>query len=373
MKILFLTNHLNGTDGYSRYSLDFIKEIQSLGHQVLVLTSKKSDQGEIKEYPILNKPLKYLANPLRIFLTGLRVKKVIREFSPDIVHFMAEPYANFLPFLGRLKPRTYLTCHGTYSVIPNLIDNFFKRIISRFLSKSYFRKLTGIIAISCYTKDYLLKYYPEVVSKTQVITSGIDLDKHKLVDLALKPENNTKRILFVGAVKERKGIRESIEACKVYRDNFSDSFIYDIVGNYDKNSGYYQNLLQEIKEYNLGNKIFFRGRATDMELENYYLNADLFLMPSLNINYNFEGFGLVFLEAAAKGVPCIGSVNSGCQEAIINGKTGYVADPLNSKQIAQKMDSILNKNSINRETCINWAKQNNIKVKTRELINLYRV
>lgn len=361
MKILFLTNHLRGNDGYSRYSLDIIREIRAAGHEVLVL-----------QHPVLGRPLKYLVNPLRIFLTALKVKKAIRSFSPNVIHFMAEPYANFLPFLGNLKAKTYITCHGTYSVIPNLIENFFKKRLSIFLSKSYFQKLTGIIAISNYTKDYFLEYYPEAACKVRVIANGIDIGKHRLVDLDKKPKNEIKKILFVGAIKERKGILQAIEACNYYRANFSESFIYDIIGNYDKNHRYCRNLFKKIKEYGLEEKVFFRGKVTDEELENYYLNADLFLMPSLNINHNFEGFGLVFLEANAKGVPCIGSINSGCQEAILEGKTGYLADPFDFKQTAQKIDLILNQNSIKKEDCFDWAKRNDIKIKAGELMNFYQ-
>lgn len=372
MKILFLTNHLNGNDGYSRYSLNFIKEIQYLGHQVLVLTSQKSNQTfKIKEYPILAKPLKYLVNPLRIFLISIKVKKTIKDFSPDVIHFMAEPYANLLPFLGSVKAKTYLTCHGTYSVIPNLLDNFFKKRISKFLSKSYFQKITGIITVSNYTKSYLLKYYSGISLKTKVITNGIDLEENQLINLDKKPKNEIKKILFVGAIKERKGLLEAIEACRYYRDNFSANFIYDIVGNYDKNSGYCQNLHKKIRKYGLEDKVFLRGRITSENLRNYYLNADLFLMISLNINHNFEGFGLVFLEANTKGVPCIGSIDSGCQEAILEGKTGYLVDPFDFKQIAQKIDLTLNQDSINREDCLNWAKQNDIKIKVKELISFY--
>ena len=96
------------------------------------------------------------------------------------------------------------------------------------------------------------------------------------------------------------------------------------------------------------------------------------MMLSLNINNNFEGFGLVFLETNTKGVPCIGAKNSGCQEAILDGKTGYLVDPFDFKEVAQKMDLILNKNTIEAENCLNWAKQNDIKIKARELLNFYQ-
>lgn len=371
MKILFFTNHLNKKDGYGRYGFDIAKEIRNSGHEVLVLTSMKSDNREIEEYPVLKAPAEYLANPLNSFLSAVKIKKIINRFSPDIIHFIAESYAGILPFLKNKKAKTFITLHGTYSAPHILFDNFFKKRISLRLSEKYYEKLDGIIAVSQYTKNHLLNYYPWLKNKTAVIANGINFDSHKPINLSLKPDNNTKKILFVGVVKPRKGILEAVEACKRYNDYFSDNFIYDIIGKYDCDDNYYQKILEKIKKCGFENKIFFRGKVSDEELEEYYSNADLFLMPSANMNNNFEGFGLVFLEANIKGVPCIGSENSGCGEAIIIGKTGFIADPRNSKEIADKMDLILNKNAICGQDCVNWAMQNGIKGKVKKLIDFY--
>lgn len=372
MRILFLTNHLRGDDGLSKVSLDFAGELQNLGHDVLCLTHKKSNQTQIKEVLVLDDLLKYLTNPLAAFLTAARIRKIVKDFSPDIIHFMEGSYAHILPFLKTEKAKTIVTVHGTYSVIPILFKSFFKKTISSYLSQSYYQKINGVVAVSNYTKNHLLKYYPWLEPKIKVITNGVNLAREQLVDLDKKPKNEIKKILFVGAIKQRKGVLEAIEACKYYRDNISHSFIYDIVGDYNQNDNYYQKVLKKVKDYNLDDKILFRGRVTEAELKECYLNADLFMMLSVNINNNFEGFGLVFLEANTKGVPCIGGKNSGCEEAIINGETGYVADSFNPQEVAQKMDLILNRGTIRPENCLNWAKQNDIKIKTKELVNFYQ-
>ncbi|MDO8601337.1 MAG: glycosyltransferase family 4 protein, partial [bacterium] len=300
-----------------------------------------------------------------------KVNKLIADFAPDIIHIMEGSYASILPFLKTGKAKTFITIHGTYSVTPVLFKNFFKKAISSYLSDKYYKKVDGIVSVSNYTKNHLLRYYPWLEPKIKVITNGINLEENQLIDLRQKPENRTKQILFVGAIKKRKGILEAVEACRYYLDNFSPDFIYNLVGSYDPRSFYYQEAFKKIKEYNLEDRIFFRGRVDDEELKNYYLNADLYLMLSLNVDNNFEGFGLVFLEANAKGVPCIGSSNSGCQEAIAEGKTGFTVNPLDYKEAAQKMNLILNKNAINPEDCLDWASQNDIKIKARELINFY--
>ncbi len=120
-------------------------------------------------------------------------------------------------------------------------------------------------------------------------------------------------------------------------------------------------------------QVIFTGRVGEEELLNFYRRADLFLMPSLNVaNKWIEGFGLVYLEAASQGVPCIGSLESGAAEAILNGKTGYLADARNPVDLAEKIDLILNKHTIKPESCVEWAKQNDIKIKVQELLKIYK-
>ncbi|MBI2625268.1 MAG: glycosyltransferase family 4 protein [Candidatus Nealsonbacteria bacterium] len=359
-KILIITNNLEGRDGWSRVSLDFSEELKRQGNEILYLTSKE-----------IGEPSKYFSNPLSPFFAAKIIEKAVSGFSPDVIHFMVEPYALCLPFLKTGGAKVFLTVHGTYSVIPALFGFSFRKAILSYLSKKYLNRLDGIVAVSNYTKNHLLKYYPDLRDKVRVITNGIDLKKHKPIDYDQKQKNQIKKVLFVGEVKKRKGILEAMEALNYYRKEFSDNFIYDIVGKAREEDEYRKDILRKAKEYGLENKVFFRGEASDESLEDYYLRSDLLLMTSLNTGNYFEGFGLVFLEAAAKGTPGIGSRDSGCQEAILDGKTGYLAEWRDPKDIAEKMDLILNKNAIQPKICVEWAKQNDISIKAKELINLY--
>ena len=80
-------------------------------------------------------------------------------------------------------------------------------------------------------------------------------------------------------------------------------------------------------------------------------------MLSINDGKAFEGFGLVFLEANAKGMPCIGSINCGAEEAILNGKTGYIVDPYNFKEVAQKNGLFLIKMLLSHRIVLNGKRR----------------
>jgi teichuronic acid biosynthesis glycosyltransferase TuaC len=376
MKILYITNHLNGNDGWSRYGLDIINEIiKTKG--VFCLVNKKSETEKKYEKAVFGGPLEYIYNPVKSFLAAKKVNKVIKDFNPDVVHFLVEPYITMLPFL-RIKKETkvVLTIHGTYAYFPNLFDNKFKKIISSCLFKVSILKVNKIISVSEFTKGYLLqnikfkKFKNIIKEKIAVITNGINIDNINLVERRTRDNSaNIKNILFVGTIKSRKGILESIEALREYKDKFSDNFIYNIVGSYKEGDDYYKKATKKVEEYSLKGKIFFRGRASDEELEKYYEKSDLFLMLPINDGRRFEGFGLVYLEAGSRGIPCIGSDDSGAREAILDGKTGYLVAANNSKKIAKKIDFILNKEKIKKENCINWANQNDIKNKVDFLLS----
>lgn len=70
----------------------------------------------------------------------------------------------------------------------------------------------------------------------------------------------------------------------------------------------------------------FLGRVPDEELALVYASADVFAMCCRNRWFGLEqeGFGIVFLEAAACGVPQVAGRSGGADEAVVDGKTGYV-------------------------------------------------
>ncbi|MGH7900992.1 MAG: glycosyltransferase family 4 protein [Thermodesulfobacteriota bacterium] len=279
-----------------------------------------------------------------------------------------------MPFLRVGNSKTFLTVHGGYSFMPNLVNGYIKRIAS-YLTKKMYEKVDGVVSVSHYTKNYLLKEAQglriNLANNIKVITNGVDLDRFNGGHLIDKFPEKVKRILHVGIVKPRKGILCAIDGLKYYHDSFSPDFVYYVVGNYNQNDESYRAILQKIKDYKLEDKVIFKGKVSNDELIGYYNKADLFLMLPIKDGKKFEGFGLVYLEANAMGIPCIGSKDCGAEEAILDGKTGYLVNPHNAKEVAEKMNLILNKNAIKPEECISWAEKNDIKIKARELLDFY--
>ena len=80
----------------------------------------------------------------------------------------------------------------------------------------------------------------------------------------------------------------------------------------------------------------FTGFLTREDLDAEYGNAALFAMPSRG-----EGFGIVYLEAMAHGLACIGSIHDAASEVIVDGETGVLVDPDNTLSLSQSIATLL--------------------------------
>ena len=373
MRILYVLNNLERFNGWSKHGAAIIDAAISEGHEVICLTNKINGTNEkIQEYEGLKMPLAYLSNPITSFLSARRLQKIINKTQPDVLHILVEPYATLLPFLNLKKTKAVLTINGTYAIF-GLNYNF----ISRFLSKKYYRKIDGLIPISKYTFDYFLKTYPKFKQenfncKIETIVCGIDLNEHKTkrTHSSLK-KSKKKQIIGVGNVKGRKGFLQAVEALNEYKKNHSSDFVYHIIGTCNENSPYVKKLREKIQEYGLEENVIIHGKVSHEELAHFFNSADLFFMLTIDDNGRFEGTGMVFIEAQAQGIPCIGSIESGTSAAVQDGVSGYLVDPKKPKETAQKIANTLLSNQITKEACKQNAQKNDIYKLIKQMTHFY--
>lgn len=93
----------------------------------------------------------------------------------------------------------------------------------------------------------------------------------------------------------------------------------------------------------LGARARLLGPVSDDDLPMLYGCADVFAMPCRErwAGIEAEGFGIVFLEAAACGIPAIAGASGGAAEAVADGETGYVVEPRDVHALADTLDRLL--------------------------------
>ncbi len=139
------------------------------------------------------------------------------------------------------------------------------------------------------------------------------------------------RLLTVSRLVERKGHDRVLNALAVLKLNGTlTDFHYHIVG-----TGPVQSTLEQlVEELQLKSHVRFLGDIDDASLSNEYTAADVFVMPVKDDPIDKEGFGLVYLEAAAYGVPSIGTQMTGVNEAVLDKQTGLLVDNGNIEELA---------------------------------------
>jgi glycosyltransferase involved in cell wall biosynthesis len=345
------------------------------GHEVYCVVHEVNPNESIASNALLQPPLQYLANPFRSFLAAHKLARVIVKHKPDIIHILVEPYATLIPFLHiPSRTKVYITVHGTYSFIPALYQGGVRRLISKIVTRLVYQRVHMIIAVSHFTKNYLLQQYAAqyhsntIKEKIHVITNGIAAPKRQNPPIP-KAQDQRKRLLYVGALKPRKGLLQLLDALKAYYDRYHSYVELDIVGSMSDEK-YLALVQQKAADYGLKEHVLFHGILSDAELEQQYQNAHCFVLASLS-GTSFEGFGIVYLEASLRGLPSIGSRDSGAADAIKDGVTGYLVDPHDPDAFSTALHRVLDEEAIEPAACIAWAAQHSIEEMTSKIAALY--
>ncbi|GAK57003.1 glycosyl transferase group 1 [Candidatus Vecturithrix granuli] len=141
------------------------------------------------------------------------------------------------------------------------------------------------------------------------------------------------RILFVSRLIRRKGLQFLIEAIPQIAQQAKFPFVIKVVGDGpDK-----QEFLQLVKENRVEEHIRFYGYVDHADLPHYYLDADIFVLPSLA-----EGMPNVVLEAMGSGLPVVATRVAGSEELVQDGENGFLVDAKNVEALAQALITLIN-------------------------------
>ena len=287
---------------------------------------------------------------------SLKVSKYLRN-SPSLLfsaRIIPETfYLSFVPFLKKTKIVTF--AHG---------EEFTSVKTSRLLTlyaKFALKRTFLIIANSFFTKGLVLENFRYSLP-VEVVHLGVDYEKYQVSReeverfVCSKGLNRDSIILFtVSRLEPRKNHVNVLYALKkLVSKGYPIKYI--IAGD----GSYKERLISLVEALGLNQKVSFWGPVDEYEKVLAFNSADIFIMPSIQIGADLEGFGIVFMEAAAAGVPSIAGNVGGQPEAVIHGKTGLVVDGKNVDEIAKAIRFLIENPEVRRsmgKEARKWAKE----------------
>lgn len=332
MRIGLLAPELTEAHGWGRYTLDLARALLAQGDVEIVIAASEASPGDgdlahagyQAILPALM-PSGRWTTP-RALLAVPRVAALFR--GCDVIHAAAEHYLPTAAVVAGSRP-LFVTAHGTY--LPRGLQRRGVAPLFRWAARR-----AVILPVSSYTAAQVTAVMPE--ARQQVIFNGVHADRFAAVPEVL-PEKSGPVVLGVGVNKARKGYHVLIEAMAAVRDAVPEATCL-IIGD-TSDQGYQDRLHALIARHDLGGVVHILGRVPDETLLGWYHAADVFALPSVNVGGKFEGFGLVYLEAGAAGLPAIGTWDCGAEDAIDDGVTGYLVPQEDAAALADRLITLL--------------------------------
>ncbi len=207
-----------------------------------------------------------------------------------------------------------------------------KKILTRIILK----RAEIIVAANSFVAEEIKSNFPKFEDKIIIVNPGlpeINTDpcpqNRELLDKKFDLDGKT--ILFTLArLVKRKGIDMTLKALAKMSEEEKKDLVYFIAG-----CGSDELYLRSLVSGEDKKRVFFLGQISDDEKWSWLNKCDIFIMPSRNIAGDYEGFGIVYLEANLCLKPVIAGNAGGVGDAVLNGKNGLIVDPEDEEDIKE--------------------------------------
>ena len=218
----------------------------------------------------------------------------------------------------------------------------------RWIEQRYLRTVDGFIFNSLSTQASVSALLQKPPTGIVVYPAADHIDPPSREESLVHAENRGARtgpirLLSVGNVIPRKGLHHILSALHRLP---AEHAVLDVVGSLDADPRYVREMRARIRAPALRNRVTLHGAVGAEVLRRHFTEADLFVLPA------FEGFGIVYLEAMAFGVPVIASIYGAAGEIVTPGLNGCLVEPADAPALAQTIERF----SLDRESILHFGR-----------------
>ncbi|MBU2571544.1 MAG: glycosyltransferase family 4 protein [Gammaproteobacteria bacterium] len=313
--------------GVETYAVEFAKALAEIGYRVSVFVhfrhapvalpgievfpvlqfSRRIDRLTLQQYPV---DAWHVMNAAHSWLS-------LDTDKPVVVSIHGNDFLNPYPLTGR--PAFARSALWRFSKLLRPLDIRLGKLLTAHTMRQALPRTRIILSNSRYTEQVFLAKYPECEGKTLVAQVGVG--QSFLESPLLSNNNAVPQLLTVSRLSElRKNVDKALEALSRLQTDFD--FRYTVIGD----GTFKADLEQLAQRFGLSEKVDFAGRLPIEQVIETMRHADLFILPSSILADSHEGFGIVYLEAAACGTPSLATRQAGAVEAIQEGESGFFVD-----------------------------------------------
>jgi len=376
MKILILSDNFDNKGGAAVIARSMAQGFKQACHDVYVITSVQDKTlvgrkivEDVKVWSIYSsynlfwRAYRSLHNPQ----TVRHIAKIIEEVKPDVVHahnIHIHLSYHALRIAKKSGAKVFLTAHDVmlfhYGKLVEYIDpndlscpeefnykiSIWQQIkragktynpLRNLIIRHYLKYVDKIFTVSDALKEALTQ---NGIANIAVVYNGIDAGEWRSDDAGMKEFKKKydltgkKNILFGGRLNETKGGKEIVLAMSEIIKEIPEARIL-VLGKID---AYAAQLIDFAAKLGIKDKLIFTGWLAGDLLKSAFNACDIVAIPSVC----FDSFPTINLEAMACRKPVIATCFGGSREAVLDGETGYIVNPFNIEEMADKIAYLLN-------------------------------
>jgi glycosyltransferase involved in cell wall biosynthesis len=336
MKILYITNGINGVGGLERVlsvKASYLAEHYNYEITILSLNDNHlnsfytfSDKIKMLSIPVAGNPIQYLLS----YKKG--IQEIVKQLKPDVISVCDDGLKGF--FVPTLLESTIPVIYERHASIAfNTTKTIYGKIV-RFFMQKLAEKFDCFVVL---TASNVLEWNAKNI---KVISNPLTF--YPVESSALKQ----KLVIAVGSHSENKGYDLLLEAWTIVVSKYPEWQLH-VYGKIDKDRFY----LRLAKKIGVDNTVTFHNPVAD--IQQMYLNSAIMVMSSRS-----EGFGMVLIEAMACGVPCVSfDCASGPRDIIKDTVDGYLVPAENIEALALKIMDLMEDDQKRKEFGLS-AKEN---------------
>ena len=317
--IVIVTQHRPGTPLDENYNGFRVKRFRYAPERLEIL----SETGGISN-TLSQKPWAWLLVPLLVVAQILAVNRSIRNYSPSIIHchwLLPQTLSAIVVQLFR-KHKVPVVCTSHGADIYGLNGKLLQAIKSR---------LARACDVFCVVSNAMKTHVTDTfdIRNKEIVVSPMGADLKSMFTPGDPALVNSGKILFVGRLVEKKGVRYLLFAVQQLIENGHD-FTLEIVG-----YGPEQITLQALsKDLELDEKVKFTGSLPHSEVADLYRSSEVCVLPFVESDDgDIEGLGLVVVEAMGCKCPVIAGNVPAIADLVTDGITGLVCDPKSTESL----------------------------------------